>query len=85
MKTVITALFAFLMFSVNVQAENAWCEKNCVTLCQKIYGAGAAPCIAKYQCAQYAGRQCASASYVQARYVVYCGNHAGECVHGSTR
>jgi len=67
------------------QSHRCGCHfQNCVTLCKKIYrAAGAAPCIAQYQCSQYAGHKCASAAYVNARYVVYCGSHS--CVGGSTR
>jgi hypothetical protein len=88
MRAVACTLLGLLAFctTASAQTQKAWCEQNCVTLCKKIYGArNAGPCITKYQCPQYAGRPCASTSYVQARYVVYCGNNPQECVHGSTR
>jgi hypothetical protein len=78
------ALISLLAASTAADAQRAWCERNCVTLCKKIYGAsGAGPCIAQYQCSQYAGKKCASSSYVNARYIVWCGSHS--CVGGSTR
>jgi len=84
MRMTAAMLILFALTSMQAQAQQAWCEQNCVTLCKKIYGgAGAAPCIAQYECSQYAGHKCASAAYVNARYIVYCGSHS--CVGGSTR
>ena len=36
----------------------AWCEADCVGLCKATSKGGAAACIAKYQCSQYAGKVC---------------------------
>jgi hypothetical protein len=60
-------------------AQGAWCEANCKSLCTKIWGAaGAAQCFAQIPCANYAGRQCAPAAVVNARYTVYCHNNRGK-------
>jgi hypothetical protein len=86
MRKVLIILLVLILTTSSGQAQQAWCEKNCVSLCNKIFGAQkSGPCIAQYQCSQYAGRSCASAAYVNARHVVYCGNHPQECVGGSTR
>jgi hypothetical protein len=60
-------------------AQGAWCEANCKALCTKIYGkSGAAQCFASIPCSNYAGKACASASVVNARYVVYCHSNPGK-------
>lgn len=87
MRAIVVGLATLFLATSNSYAQQqVWCDKNCVSLCNKIFGAQkSAPCIAQYQCSQYAGRPCASAAYVNARHVVYCGNHPQECAGGSTR
>ena len=61
-------------------AQRAWCDRNCISLCNKIFGSrNAGPCIAQYSCQRYQGQPCAPASVVNARYTVYCHNNPGRC------
>jgi hypothetical protein len=54
----------FLTMSASY-GQPAWCEKNCVSRCNDVYGASnSGPCIAEYQCSQFAGRPCASDAVV---------------------
>ena len=81
MRSVKMALLASVVLAAiggNARAQGAWCEANCKALCTKIYGkAGAASCFAQIPCANYAGRACAPAAVVNARYVTYCHGHKG--------
>ena len=80
MKTlvVVVALIASAVFARASFAQGAWCEANCKSLCTKIYGrTGAASCFAQIPCANYAGRACAPAAVVNARYITYCHGHKG--------
>jgi hypothetical protein len=70
----------FLTMSASY-GQLVWCEGNCVTLCNKIFRArNSALCIAHYQCSQYAGNQCASNAYVNARATVHCREYPSDCV-----
>ena len=74
-----TTVAAFLPSIDKAQAQGAWCEANCKALCAKIYGrAGAAECYARIPCANYAGKSCAPASVVNARYVTFCHANRGK-------
>ena len=82
MRNIIYAVIGVAFYAMNANpaaAQGAWCEANCKSLCTKIYGrSGAARCFAQIPCANYAGRQCAPAAVVSARYVVYCHNNRGK-------
>jgi hypothetical protein len=80
MRTLIASatLLVGAIFAQESSARGAWCEANCKSLCTKIYGrAGAASCFAQIPCASYAGRACAPAAVVNARYITYCHGHKG--------
>jgi hypothetical protein len=71
----------FLTMSASY-GQLVWCEENCVTLCNKVYGASnSGPCIAHYQCSRFAGRQCASDAVVNIDAMTHCG-HFNDCVVG---
>jgi len=66
-------------FQGGALAQGAWCEANCKALCLKIYGkSGAGECIARIPCRNYAGKPCAPASVVNARYVTFCHSNPGK-------
>ena len=72
------SLAALITINSAALAQGTWCEANCKSLCTKIYGkAGAASCFAQIPCANYAGRACAPAAVVNARYITYCHGHKG--------
>jgi hypothetical protein len=73
----VAGIYAMTGGAANAQGD--WCEANCKSLCTKIYGpAGAAQCFAQIPCANYAGRKCAPAAVVNARYITYCHNNKGK-------
>lgn len=79
LSTFAIATVASLIFMNAVNAQGAWCEANCKSLCTKIYGkSGAAECIAKIPCANYAGKKCAPNAVVNARHVTYCHSNPGK-------
>lgn len=76
-------VLAIFMYGTSVGAtwsqQGTWCEANCKALCTKIWGsAGAANCFAQIPCSNYAGKACAPASVVNARYTVYCHGNQGK-------
>lgn len=81
-RAVLIAAAIFIAYAVNISttlAQGAWCEANCKALCTKIWGsAGAANCFAQIPCANYAGKACAPAAVVNARYITYCHANQGK-------
>jgi hypothetical protein len=79
-------IFAVVVLTITIvaapnraNAQSAWCEANCKTLCTKIWGKGGAPiCFANIPCHNYAGRRCASADVVNARYKSFCQKNSGK-------
>jgi len=62
MRKLILIFCASILFLTFADTANAWCDKNCVGLCNAIANRGyrgtAAQCIAQYSCPSYAGQQC---------------------------
>jgi hypothetical protein len=81
-RIILVAAIVWVACAVNISgafAQGAWCEANCKALCTKIWGsAGAAGCFAQIPCASYAGRACAPAAVVNARYITYCHANQGK-------
>ena len=74
---IVVVAYAFINNTAN--AQGAWCEANCKSLCTKIWGpAGAANCFAQIPCSNYAGKACAPAEVVNARYITYCHANKGK-------
>ena len=81
-KIILVAAIFLVAFAASVGdafTQGAWCEANCRALCTKIWGsAGASQCFAQIPCANYAGRACAPAAVVNARYITYCHANQGK-------
>jgi hypothetical protein len=80
-KAVLIAIVVVACAFINnpANAQSAWCEANCKSLCTKIWGpAGAANCFAQIPCSNYAGKACAPAEVVNARYITYCHANKGK-------
>src|ERR1700685_3963928 len=71
MRAVTPANFIGLtLFFLGCANAATWCDKDCVSLCQKDAAHGGIPadqCIANHQCSQYANRSCAGEAAVAAR------------------
>lgn len=58
--------FAISLFVVLVRPALAWCEKDCVSLCnQTSTRMTPAECITFHNCHQYAGQNCKGAGFVK--------------------